>query len=187
MQNIYSKHHLVPFGEYIPFKKWIPLETVTNFSGFVAGEGPRTFKTPEGLSYTPLICYEAIFSGLTPRDKNQRPNFIINVTNDAWYGFSAGPYQHLAQTRFRAVEEGLPLIRAANTGISGIIDPYGLVHERTETFVATTFVGTVELGRRPTFYTRFGDWIVVVCGIALVGFLAWALVKGRSDEFLEEA
>ncbi|MCK5284724.1 MAG: apolipoprotein N-acyltransferase [Alphaproteobacteria bacterium] len=134
MQNIYDKHHLVPFGEYIPFKKWIPLETVTKFSGFSSGEKAKTYKTPEGFRYSPLICYEAIFPGLIPRNEKERPDFIINVTNDAWYGISAGPHQHLAQTVFRAVEEGIPVIRAANTGISAIIDPLGRVIHKDNLF-----------------------------------------------------
>ncbi len=124
--NIYNKHHLVPFGEYIPFQKWIPLTPVVNFTGFVKGNGPQTYKTPEGLSYLPLICYEAIFPGKAQKE-NLSPDFIINITNDAWYGKSAGPYQHFMQNKFRALETGTPLVRSANTGISALIDPYGRV------------------------------------------------------------
>lgn len=134
ISNLYNKHHLVPFGEYIPFQEWIPLQTVTSFSGFISGDGPKVYQTEEGLSYTPLICYEAIFPGLTPHQEGTRPDFIINVTNDGWYGFSAGPHQHLTQTRFRAVEEGMPVIRAANTGISALIDPLGRILHRDELF-----------------------------------------------------
>jgi apolipoprotein N-acyltransferase len=123
----YDKSHLVPFGEYIPFKEFIPLETVTKFAGFARGNGPIHQDTPEGISYSALVCYEIIFPGKVTDKNAPSPDFIINVTNDAWYGDSAGPYQHLTKAIFRAVEEGVPVIRAANTGISAIIDPLGQV------------------------------------------------------------
>lgn len=125
ISNIYGKHHLVPFGEYIPFQKWIPLKTVTSFSGFEKGPGPQSFPTPEGLRYSPLVCYEIIFPGLSIPEEGPRPDFILNVTNDAWYGISPGPHQHLVQAQYRAVETGLPVIRSANTGFSGIMAPNG--------------------------------------------------------------
>lgn len=123
--NIYDKSHLVPFGEYIPFQKWIPLKPVVQFTGFAAGDGPEVFSLFDGgLTYSPLICYETIFPHFLQRKKNT-PDAIVNVTNDAWYGFSPGPFQHLAQAKFRAIESGTPFVRAANTGISTVIDPYG--------------------------------------------------------------
>ena len=127
LSNIYNKNHLVPFGEFIPLQKWIPIKPVADFSGFTAGSGAASFKTPEDFIYAPLICYEVIFPGIVPGGKDDRPDFIVNVTNDAWYGVSAGPYQHFTNSRFRAVEEGVPLIRAANTGISALVDPLGRV------------------------------------------------------------
>ena len=126
--NQYNKHHLVPFGEYIPFQKYIPLPTVTSFSGFEKGNGIKTYELGDRLRYIPMVCYEILFP-----DKVKMPaaaDVIINVTNDAWYGDSAGPRQHLAQARYRAIETGLPVIRAANTGISAIIDPFGRILER---------------------------------------------------------
>ena len=126
ISNIYDKHHLVPFGEYIPFQKWIPLKPVVRFTGFGLGDGPKTFEV-FGLKYSPVICYEIIFSGAVTGPDS--PDFIVNVTNDAWYGVSAGPYQHFTQAIFRAVEEGIPVIRDANTGFSGLIDPLGKIHE----------------------------------------------------------
>ncbi len=125
IDNVYGKHHLVPFGEYIPFQKWIPLKTVTAFSGFQKGPGPQSFPTPEGLRYSPLVCYEVIFPGQSIPAQDPPPDFIINVTNDAWYGLSPGPYQHFVQAQFRAIETGIPVIRAANTGFSGILAPNG--------------------------------------------------------------
>ena len=124
----YNKHHLVPFGEYIPFKNFIPLEPIVKFSGFEAGPGPRRLKITPSFSISPLICYEIIFPGKSvPRDSRQKPNLIVNVTNDAWYGDSAGPQQHLVQAQFRAIESGLPVARVANTGVSALISPLGNV------------------------------------------------------------
>jgi apolipoprotein N-acyltransferase len=124
--NTYDKNHLVPFGEYIPFQEWIPLRPVAQFKGFSGGGKAQTFETPEGLKYSPVICYEIIFSGAVVDQKN-RPDFILNVTNDSWYGKTPGPYQHKSQAVFRAIEEGLPVVRVADTGITTIIDPMGRV------------------------------------------------------------
>ena len=114
--GLYDKWHLVPFGEYQP--SWAPLPVqIVPGGGFAAGPGPATLHLP-GLPATgPLICYEAIFPGQVI-DRADRPAWIVNITNDAWFGNSTGPRQHLAAARMRAVEEGLPLMRAANTGIS---------------------------------------------------------------------
>lgn len=131
--NIYDKHHLVPFGEYIPFQRYIPLKPVVEFSGFQKGPGLEIFHTPENFSYSPLICYEIIFPhNSVPRGQNA--DMIFNVTNDAWYGFSAGPHQHLAQARFRAIENATPVYRAANTGISAVFDPQGRLLAKSELF-----------------------------------------------------
>ena len=127
---IYNKSHLVPFGEYIPLQKYIPLEPVVKFSGFEKGGGPQTLRIPGfNLSFSPLVCYEIIFPGAVTGGED-RPDVIVNVTNDAWYGDSSGPRQHFIQAQFRAIEEGIPVIRAANTGISGIIDPAGRIIRR---------------------------------------------------------
>lgn len=135
--NRYNKSHLVPFGEYIPFHNWIPIETVTRFSGFNRGDGPTTLKLPDGLSYSPLVCYEIIFPGKVIAE-GASPDFIINVTNDGWYGDSAGPYQHFAMARMRALEEGTPVIRSANTGISGLIQPDGRIKIKSRLLEKTT-------------------------------------------------
>jgi apolipoprotein N-acyltransferase len=126
----YDKHHLVPFGEYVPFADYLPIEKITpGRSGFAPGPGPRTLRLRGLPPFSPLICYEVIFPGeVAPED--DRPAWLLNLTNDAWYGISAGPHQHLAQSRVRAVEEGVPLVRAAYTGISAVIDPFGRVLQR---------------------------------------------------------
>lgn len=129
----YDKTHLVPFGEYLPFEALLRPLGVSHLVPGVwdRGQGPRTLAVPGLPQIAPLICYEAIFPGeAAPRDKNgARPQLLLNVTNDGWFGRTIGPWQHFAQARLRAVEEGLPLIRVANTGISAIVDPYGRVLE----------------------------------------------------------
>lgn len=125
LSQVYDKTHLVPFGEYIPMQYWIPLPPVAGFSGFTAGQGRMSMPVSGGYTISPLVCYEIIFPGEVVDKSAPPPNAIINVTNDAWYGNSAGPYQHLQQAVFRAIEEGIPVVRAANTGISAVIDPYG--------------------------------------------------------------
>lgn len=132
--SAYNKTHLVPFGEFIPFQRFIPLKPVTAFEGFERGNGSVTLSNTGTIPpFSPLICYEVIFpdEAIDPLSEI-KPKWIVNVTNDGWYGNSAGPHQHFAQARMRAIETGLPLIRAANTGISGIFDPYGRAIDRGE-------------------------------------------------------
>ncbi len=126
----YAKHHLVPFGEYVPLRGFLPLQRLTAGLGdFTPGPGPQTVELP-GLPPVGLsICYEAIFPGRVV-DAASRPDWIFNATNDAWFGASLGPRQHLASARMRAVEGGLPMVRAANTGISAVIDGYGRIIAR---------------------------------------------------------
>lgn len=123
----FDKFHLVPFGEYIPFQKYIPIPTITEFSGFIAGPGPQTVQIDGIPPFSPLVCYEVIFPGHVTTDNPKRPDWIVNVTNDAWYGLSPGPFQHLAHALYRAIEEGVPVVRSANTGISAVVDPYGRI------------------------------------------------------------
>ena len=123
----YDKFHLVPFGEYVQLASLLPIYKITHGKqGFTPGPGTKTISILGLPSFSPLICYEVIFPGHVT-DKSQRPAWLLNLTNDAWYGISVGPHQHLAQARVRAVEEGLPMIRAAYSGISAIIDPHGRI------------------------------------------------------------
>ncbi len=125
---VYDKTHLVPFGEYTPLRGIVPFDELTGMSGgFTPGAGLATLSVPGLPPFSPLICYEVIFSGDVTAGGMPRPAFLLNLTNDAWFGMSLGPYQHFAQARMRAVEEGLPLVRTANTGISGVFDGYGRV------------------------------------------------------------
>jgi apolipoprotein N-acyltransferase len=158
----YDKAHLVPFGEYMPFREILPLQKITPGSlDYTAGPGPRTIELPGLPPFAPLICYEVIFPGAIV-DEHDRPAWMLNVTNDAWYGRTSGPYQHFAIARTRAVEEGLPLVRVANNGVSGIVDEAGRVVARID----LDTVGYADLPlpagtSAPTLYARGGDWILL--------------------------
>lgn len=139
----FNKFHLVPFGEYMPLQEYIPIGPVIGFSGFDFGTGPATKILPELPPFSPLVCYEVIFPGevtAPPSDTEPRPQWMVNVTNDAWYAVSPGPYQHLSQTVFRAIEEGLPMIRSTNTGFSAIIDPVGRILDQNKLFETSSQV-----------------------------------------------
>lgn len=126
-----DKVHLVPFGEYLPFQSFleaIGIEQLTRQrGGFASGDRLRNLTIPGAPKAAPLICYEAIFPGAVVPDEADRPGFLLNVTNDAWFGETPGPYQHFLQARLRTIEEGLPMVRAANTGISAVLDPLGRI------------------------------------------------------------
>jgi len=128
----YDKHKLVPFGEFLPFRSLLPAAWLTPVGDkdFDAGPGPQSISWPGLPLVSPLICYEAIFPGLAVGP--MRPDILMNLTNDAWFGMSTGPYQHFEMARMRAVEQGLPLIRVANTGISAVVDAYGRIQGRLE-------------------------------------------------------
>ncbi|MCK5374198.1 MAG: apolipoprotein N-acyltransferase [Alphaproteobacteria bacterium] len=140
--DIYDKKHLVPFGEYIPLDSYIKLSPVVGFSGFKKGNKPnlRIIETNQNdvnkgntaFKFIALICYEAIFPRYVHMTYSEKPDFIVNVTNDAWYGNSVGPYQHAVQAQFRAIESRLPFIRSANTGISMVADRTGKIISKTE-------------------------------------------------------
>jgi apolipoprotein N-acyltransferase len=126
--GVYDKNHLVPFGEYVPFRDYLPLPKITEGgTDFSTGDGFNVI-SPDGVpAFAALICYEAIFpeKAVLTRDERENPQWIVNITNDAWFGISSGPYQHLEMARMRAVEQGLPLVRAANTGMSAMFDAFG--------------------------------------------------------------
>jgi len=161
VEATYDKHHLVPFGEYIPFRNEMsvirPLAlAVSGIGDFTPGDGVKTLHLEGRPSFSPLICYEVIF----PRavvDAADRPQWLVNVTNDGWYGNSAGPYQHLAIARLRAIEEGLPLVRAANTGISAVVDPVGRIIARQPLLTEGRLDSFLPSALPPTLYARFGD------------------------------
>jgi apolipoprotein N-acyltransferase len=136
--------------------------------GFAPGPGPRTLHIAGLPPFEPLICYEAIFSGQVV-DRRDRPAWLVNVTNDAWFGNSAGPRQHLAAARMRAVEEGLPLLRAANTGISATFDAHGRELGRIGLQTTGTMVSRLPGALGETFYARYGLWIPAITGAVALG------------------
>jgi apolipoprotein N-acyltransferase len=167
--SVYDKVHLVPFGEYLPFQNFlesIGLMQLTKMpGGFLAGDRHRAFDVPGAPRFLPLLCYEIIFPGeAVPR--GERPGWLLNLTNDGWFGISSGPYQHFRQARVRAIEEGLPLVRAANTGISAVVDPLGRVIKSlplgTEGILDSSLPQAIE----PTVYVRAGDGLAAL-GIAV--------------------
>jgi apolipoprotein N-acyltransferase len=179
---VYDKHHLVPFGEYMPLREFLPLEKITAGAlDFSAGPGPRTFHLPGLPAFSPLICYEVIFPGRV-LDRADRPSWLLNITNDGWFGTSAGPHQHFASARLRAVEEGLPVVRAANTGISGVIDSYGRVVARLglDRSGALDSSLPVALADR-TLFSLFGNRISGVM-VLLMFFVTVVLRRRQSTE-----
>lgn len=154
----YDKFHLVPFGEYAPFRDYLPVEKIAHgMVDYSVGPGPTTLRLPGLPPVSPLICYEVIFPGAVT-DPDDPPAWLLNLTNDAWYGKTAGPHQHLAITRVRAVEEGLPLVRVASTGISAVIDPFGRIAGRIPLGTAGVLDSRLPkaLAAR-TWYSRYGD------------------------------
>jgi apolipoprotein N-acyltransferase len=169
---VYDKVHLVPFGEYLPFEHFLEQlglqELTKQRGGFLAGDRRRLIAVPGAPMALPLICYEIIFPGeIIP--PGGRPGWMVNVTNDGWFGISTGPYQHFQQARVQAIQVGLPLVRAANTGISAVVDPVGRI------------VASLPLGREgvldsslpepisATPYARFGDApAAIIVAIALL-------------------
>jgi apolipoprotein N-acyltransferase len=193
--SVYDKVHLVPFGEYLPFQSMLERLGLTQLTkmrgGFIAGDRRRNQRVPGVPDLLPLVCYEIIFpSDSVPRSERpgwlydhlgryvgwpfvagsgERPGWMLNLTNDGWFGQSAGPYQHFAQARVRAIEEGLPLVRAANTGISAVIDPLGRVIKSLPLGVEGVIDAPLPQRLAPTPYARAGDG-------ALGAMLALALV-----------
>jgi apolipoprotein N-acyltransferase len=155
-----DKAHLVPLGEYVPMRKLFPFisKLTPGSMDFSAAPGPATISVPGAPDVGPSICYEVIFPGAVV-DEVHRPSWLVNVTNDGWFGNSAGPYQHFASARFRAVEEGIPLVRAANTGISGVIDAYGRIETQSKLGEIAVIDAALPQVLPPTWYAQLGTSI----------------------------
>ena len=180
--SVYDKIHLVPFGEYLPFQNFLEklgLMQLTKLpGGFIAGERRRAMEVPRAPRMLPYICYEIIFPGEAMPD-GARPGWLINLTNDGWFGISSGPYQHLQQARVRTIEQGLPLVRAANTGISAVIDPLGRVIKSLP--LGTEGIMDASLPQRidAPLYARTGDsGVVLVIGAALIMIIRRRVKRG---------
>ncbi len=186
IEKVYDKKHLVPFGEYLPFQNFleaIGLQQLTRLrGGFTEGQGERYIQANSLPAFGPLICYEIIFSGAVVEVTN-RPEWLLNLTNDGWFGDTAGPHQHLHQARIRAIEEGLPVVRVANTGISVVIDSYGQILERIPLNQMGTIDSGLPLPLEETVYARHGLPIIFV--LLILGFLFPVILQARSGNDLK--
>ncbi|MEP4196634.1 MAG: apolipoprotein N-acyltransferase [Aliishimia sp.] len=186
ISDIYDKHHLVPFGEYIPFGNLLGKIGIRGLAardgdGYSSGSGPRLIDIPGVGAALPLICYEAVFPQHA-RVGAQRPRLLLQITNDAWFGTYAGPQQHLAQARMRAIEQGLPLVRSANTGISAIIDGHGRI-------VTSLPLGThgfkdapLPPAFTPTVYAVTGDLPFALIALLGLGLTSGGRLIARKDK-----
>ena len=178
---VYRKMHLVPFGEYVPFQRLLffvgPLvEAVAAFSA-----GTRVTMLPvEGHMVSTAICYEVTYPAQAREAVLKGSEMLTTITNDAWYGTSSAPFQHFEMAAMRAIEQGRYLVRSANTGISGIVDPYGRVLIRTSLFETVAVVGEARFVQARTLYATIGDLAALRCPAAIVVLaLALAFAEGR--------
>jgi apolipoprotein N-acyltransferase len=177
----YDKVHLVPFGEFLPFQDWLERLGLTQLTkvegGISAGEGRRSMAVPGAPPMLALICYEIIFPGeVVP--SGERPGWLLNVSNDGWFGISTGPYQHLQQARVRAIEEGLPVVRAANTGISAIIDPLGRVVRALPLGAQGLLDARLPAGISPTPYVLVRNSVAMLMVLLAGGVAIWQRIRG---------
>jgi apolipoprotein N-acyltransferase len=185
--TFYDKIYLVPFGEFLPLRgllQAIGLRQLSVRGGFESGPSPRPILKVPGLpAVVPLICYEAVFPRAIVQGP-QQPGVIVNLTNDGWFGNSTGPHQHFHQARVRAVEEGLPLVRAANNGVSAAIDPYGRALGRLDLNARGVIDVALPAALQATLYARLGDSIFLVAwllGAGMLGWIVWHQSHSRRD------
>jgi apolipoprotein N-acyltransferase len=178
LKGVYDKIHLVPFGEYIPLKEFFSfIEKISKDIGeFYPGRDYRILEIGNHPANA-VICFEGIFPDLVRRFVENGSQLIVNLTNDGWYGRSAAPYQHLAITRLRAVENRRYLLRAANSGFSAFIEPTGRIQISTSLMIEAVCEGRFRFLAEKTLYTRYGDVLVFLCAIILFGFLIFAEVR----------
>jgi len=165
----YDKVHLVPYGEYVPLWRFFPFigKLVAGVGDFRPGRGFDPL-TDNGRRFGILICYESIFPEAARSYKIKGADLLVNITNDAWFGRTSAPYQHLSMTVFRAIENRLYLVRAANTGVSAVIDPTGVIQSQTDIFKRTVLKGEVKFIDESTLYAAYGDLFVYLCGLMLI-------------------
>ena len=171
-QQNYEKIKLVPFGEYIPFenliRQWFSnVEVLNELGTFTPGTLQQELLDMEGVKIGTTVCYESIFPQLWRAQNKLGAQLFVNITNDAWFFKTAAPYQHLAANVLRAVETGRPVLRAANTGFSAYIDPFGQIQDHSSLFTQETLFESVPLSVNtvPNMYTQWGDWWAWLCAI----------------------
>jgi len=179
----YDKIHLVPFGEYVPLSNLLFFigslgEGIGNFK---PGKEIFNFSIPQG-KFGVLICFEIIFPDLCRRFVKGGADFLVTITNDAWFGRTSAPYQHLSMATFRAIENRVFVARAANTGISALIDPKGKIVEQGEIFTEEAINGTIRLSKEKTFYTLYGDVFAWICCALSILFLGHALIQKQRNK-----
>jgi apolipoprotein N-acyltransferase len=185
----YDKHHLVPFGEFVPLQTWLERIGITQFvqfpGGFDRGEGDSVIRIPGLPDAIAMVCYEAIFPnewGGAREGAARRATWLLNLTDDAWFGITAGPYQHFAQARLRAIELGLPLVRVANTGISGIVDAMGRILLYAPLGSETSLDGALPGALAPTWQSRWGSATFAI----LLFTLFMASLTGRHKKLISQ-
>jgi apolipoprotein N-acyltransferase len=178
--DYYDKVHLLPFGEYVPLKQFLPFvhRLVPAAGDFSPGTRLKPL-TSSDLRMGPLICYEAIFPELSRELSHQGVELLLNVTNDAWFGRTSAPYQHLSMAVLRCVETRLPMARAANTGVSAFILSNGKIAKQSGLFTRELVAYELRLGHHKTFYSHYGDIFAILLLIVTLGWLIWALTKRR--------
>jgi apolipoprotein N-acyltransferase len=171
----YHKVHLVPFGEYVPLARFLPIQKIVpGISDFSAGDKAHDITIQTDLAFRPLICYEDIFADEIKANKNT--HWLVSLTNDAWFGSSNGPHQHFHMSRFRAIEQGLPLVRASRTGVSAIVDAYGRIISQTKLNKTAVLDGYLPKKiAKQTIYSKFGDSLIL-CILALLNLIALILL-----------
>ena len=179
--STYDKFHLVPFGEYLPFEsilRSIGITEIAADTGFSSGPGPRTLTVPGAPPAGPLICYEVIFPQAVTGEP--RPQWLVNITDDSWFGPNAGPMQHLLIARVRAIEEGLPIVRAANSGISAIIDAHGRVRKSLALGLRGVIDADLPVALSTTLFVRYGNVIIIAMVLLCASAAAWPFPRRRA-------
>jgi apolipoprotein N-acyltransferase len=183
LAGLYDKHRLVPFGEFLPLDRELsPLgihQLVHVGSGFTPGPAPAPLAPPGAPPFQPLICYESLFPGFADASwtENRRPAWLVNISDDAWFGVTSGPWQHLNLASYRAIEEGLPMVRATPTGVSAIIDAYGRIAPGRMLTEGATGTIDARLPRAisPTFFARCGALSFEIMLLISLFFASWAI------------
>jgi apolipoprotein N-acyltransferase len=176
--SVYNKIHLVPFSEWVPYPKvfgWI-YRIKFGLSDYTPGKDYVLFQNPKG-KFPALICFEAVFPDLVRKFVLKGSDFLVNITNDGWWGKTAGPFQHAQINVFRAIENRISIARCANTGVSMFVDPYGRITAKTKIYVQDVLTGRIPLRKETTFYTRHGDWFAKGLSLLSVVIIAYSLLR----------